>query len=119
MNEDRCSARIIHYQAVEEARVASLSAQELEKLSQMFKILADPSRLKILFALERREMCVCDLAALLEISESAVSHQLRLLRDSNLVKNRREGTVLYYRLVDDHVKMLADVGLKHVRDKNE
>ncbi len=117
MNEDRCGTRVIHFQVVEEARAASLSENELERLSQMFKILADPTRLRILFALERREMCVCDLAALLEISESAVSHQLRFLRGVNLVRNRREGTVLYYRLVDDHVKMLADIGLIHIRDK--
>lgn len=117
MNEDKCRCRTIHLQAVEEARAASLSVNEFEKLAQMFKILADPSRLRILFALERREMCVCDLAALLEITESAVSHQLRFLRNVNLVKNRREGTVLYYRLVDDHVKILTDVGLSHIREK--
>lgn len=119
MNEDRCAARIIHVQAVEAARAASPGSHELERLSQMFKILADPSRLKILFALEHQEMCVCDLAALLEISESAVSHQLRLLRSANLVRNRREGTVLYYRLIDEHVKMLADLGITHIRDKVE
>jgi ArsR family transcriptional regulator, lead/cadmium/zinc/bismuth-responsive transcriptional repressor len=117
MNRDKCGCRTIHLQAVEEARAASLSVNEFEKLSQMFKILADPSRLRILFALERREMCVCDLAALLEITESAVSHQLRFLRNVNLVKNRREGTVLYYRLVDDHVKMLTDIALTHIREK--
>jgi ArsR family transcriptional regulator, lead/cadmium/zinc/bismuth-responsive transcriptional repressor len=117
VNEDRCATRVIHYQIVEDARAASLDSDELRKLSQMFKILADPTRLKILFALEKREMCVCDLAAFLEISESAVSHQLRFLRSVNLVRNRREGTILYYRLVDDHVKILADVGLSHIRDK--
>ncbi len=85
----------------------------------MFKIFADPSRLKILFALERQEMCVCDIAAFLGLTESAVSHQLRLLRTAKLVKNRREGTVLYYRLVDDHVKMLTDIGLIHIREDND
>lgn len=119
MNEDRCGTRIIHHETVEKARATCLGRHELERLSQMFKILADPTRLKILFALEQHEMCVCDLAALLEISESAVSHQLRLLRGANLVRNRRDGTILYYRLVDDHVKMLADVGLSHVRDDDD
>jgi ArsR family transcriptional regulator, lead/cadmium/zinc/bismuth-responsive transcriptional repressor len=117
MNEERCGCRIIHLQAVEEARAAFLHSDEFEKLSQMFKILADPSRLRILFALERQEMCVCDLAALLEITESAVSHQLRFLRNVNLVRNRRDGTVLYYRLVDDHVKLLTDIALTHIREK--
>ncbi len=119
MNEERCGVRIIHFEAVEKARAASLGSHELEKLSRMFKILADPTRLRILFALEKQEMCVCDLAALLEISESAVSHQLRLLRGANLVRNRRDGTILYYRLVDDHVKILAEVGLNHIRDDND
>ena len=64
-------------------------------------------------------MCVCDIAAFLGLTESAVSHQLRLLRTAKLVKNRREGTVLYYRLVDDHVKMLTDIGLVHIREDND
>jgi ArsR family transcriptional regulator, lead/cadmium/zinc/bismuth-responsive transcriptional repressor len=117
MNEDTCGCRIIHLQTVEEARATSLNVDEVEELAKMFKVLADPSRLRILVALECREMCVCDLAALLEISESAVSHQLRFLRNVNLVKNRREGRVLYYRLVDDHVKMVTDIGLSHIREK--
>ena len=119
MNEDRCGCRIIHLQAVEEARAMSLDVHECEQLSDMFKILADPSRLRILVALEHQEMCVCDIAAFLGLTESAVSHQLRLLRTAKLVKNRREGTVLYYRLVDDHVKMLTDIGLVHIREDND
>ena len=97
----------------------SLDVHECEQLSDMFKILADPSRLRILVALEHQEMCVCDIAAFLGLTESAVSHQLRLLRTAKLVKNRREGTVLYYRLVDDHVKMLTDIGLVHIREDND
>lgn len=119
MLEERCDRRVIHRQAVEEARAASLAADEFGRLSSLFKVLADPTRLRILFALDRREMCVCDLAALLRITESAVSHQLRFLRNANLVKNRREGTVLYYRLVDDHIMMLIDTALLHVREKND
>ena len=119
MNDDRCSVRIIHAQAVEAARERALSADELEELAQVFKILAYPTRLRILNALEHEEMCVCDLAAVLDVSESAVSHQLRFLRGANLVRNRREGTVLYYRLIDDHVKMLVEIGLAHIRDRYE
>ncbi len=118
MNEDKCESRIIHLAKVEEARAASLNEYEIEKLSQLFKTVADPSRIRILSALDRDEMCVCDLAALLGISESAVSHQLRLLRTMGLVTNRREGTVLYYRLIDDHVKILITVGLEHAREKD-
>lgn len=119
MNEDSCSTRIIHREKVELAQKNALDGHEIEQLSQIFKMLADPSRLRILKALEKQEMCVCDLAALLAISESAVSHQLRLLRTMNLVRNRREGTVLYYRLIDTHVKMLIDVSLEHIREEKD
>ena len=74
----------------------------------------DPNRLKIVMVLRNVEMCVCDLAALLGVSESAASHQIRILRTMNLVKNRRDGQVLYYRLVDDHVRQLAQVARDHV-----
>lgn len=116
MVEDLCGARIIHQDKVEAARNAALGPAEVEALSQLFKAFADPSRLRILYALAQEEMCVCDLAALLEISESAVSHQLRLLRTMKLVGNRREGTTLYYRLVDQHIMMLIEYGLEHLRE---
>ena len=116
MNEDYCQCRMIHQEKVEAARESALDVNEVEQLSQTFKALADPSRLRILIALWGQEMCVCDLAALLGVSESAVSHQLRLLRTMNLVKNRREGTILYYRLIDDHMKMLVDIALEHIEE---
>ncbi len=87
-----------------------------DNLCQTFKALGDPSRLKILWAVEYEEMCVCDLAALLRISESAVSHQLRLLRTLRLVKNRREGTILYYRLADEHVSQLVRIAMEHISE---
>jgi len=83
----------------------------------IFRVLGDPSRLKILMALRRDEMCVCDLAALTGISESAVSHQLRRLKDLSLVRSRRDGQVVYYTLEDKHVVLLLDIGLRHVREK--
>ncbi len=98
------------------AREKALDETEIQRLSQIFKTLGDPTRLRILTALSDQEMCVCDLAALLEVSESAVSHQLRLLRTMSLVRNRREATVLYYRLSDEHVKILIDIGLEHARE---
>lgn len=116
MKEDRCEARIIHIERVEAARLSSLEAGELDTLSLFFKTFADPTRIKILMALAQQEMCVCDIAAFLQISESAVSHQLRFLRNTELVKNRREGTVLYYRLVDDHVSQILHKGLEHIRE---
>jgi ArsR family transcriptional regulator, lead/cadmium/zinc/bismuth-responsive transcriptional repressor len=116
MNEDQCKCRMIHEDQVEAARKTALADDEIDLLSQTFKALGDPSRLRILTALEKREMCVCDLAALLTISESAVSHQLRLLRTIKLVKNRREGAVLYYSLDDTHVNDLIEIALEHIRE---
>lgn len=111
-----CDCRLIHRRAVEAARASALAPEETERMAQIFKTLADGTRLRILWALEKREMCVCDLAALLGLSESAVSHQLRLLRNLRLVSNRREGVVLYYRLTDTHVSQLIKITLEHLRD---
>jgi ArsR family transcriptional regulator len=101
---------------VEEAIASSLDPGEIGTLTQIFKALADGTRLKILWALEKQEMCVCDLAAMLGLTESAVSHQLRLLRNLQLVTNRRDGVVLYYRLADNHVSQLIKITLEHLRD---
>jgi len=114
--KDKCDCRIIHDEKVNDARQRALDDEATEDLCQTFKALGDISRLKILWALEQQEMCVCDLAALLGITESAVSHQLRLLRTLRLVKNRRDGTILYYRLADDHVSELVRIALEHVQE---
>ena len=114
--KDICDCRIIHGEKVQEARQDALAEAVIEELCQTFKVLGDKSRLKILWALQNREMCVCDLAALLGITESAVSHQLRLLRTLRLVKNRRAGTILYYFLADSHVSELIRIALEHVQE---
>ncbi len=114
--EDRCGCRVIHAERVERAVTASLEGDEIDGLAQLFKAMGDPTRVRLLWALEQGEMCVCDLAAYLGVSESAVSHQLRLLRQLHLVANRRQGPVLYYRLDDDHVSRLLRVALDHVRE---
>lgn len=116
MTVEQCETRIIHVEKVRKAQESALQEDELEALSLFFKTFADPSRLRILMALTDQEMCVCDIAAFLDISESAVSHQLRNLRGSRLVKNRREGTVLYYRLTDEHVERMIRTGLEHIRE---
>ncbi|MCB2181549.1 MAG: metalloregulator ArsR/SmtB family transcription factor [Desulfobulbaceae bacterium] len=115
-SEDRCQCRMIHEERVDGARQKALAAEEIENLAQLFKALADPNRLRIIFALEQDEMCVCDLAAFLEVTESAVSHQLRLLRQLNFVTNRRQGPILYYRLTDSHISRLAGLALDHLRE---
>jgi len=114
--KDICDCRIIHDEKVRQARREALGEEATARLCQTFKALGDCSRLKILWALEKQEMCVCDLAALLGITESAVSHQLRLLRTLRLVKNRRAGTILYYRLADGHVSELFRTALEHIRE---
>lgn len=101
MEKDRCGARIVHGDKVELARQSDLPPGVVEKSTMLFKALSDPGRLRILHALLLQEMCVCDLAAFLDASESSVSHQLRFLRTAGLVANRREGTVLYYRTVNE------------------
>ncbi len=96
--------------------VAPLSGAELVRLARIYKVLSDPTRLRIVTALHRRETCVGDLAALTGISESAASHQLRPLKDLALVKSRRAGQMIYYSLDDDHVVVLLDAGMKHIRE---
>lgn len=119
MDKELCGCRVIHQDRIDAARGEALEPEEIEDLGQLFKAMADPSRLRILWALTSQEMCVCDLAALLEISESAVSHQLRLLRTMKLVTNRREGTILYYRLSDAHVSVLMSIALEHLRENQQ
>jgi len=114
--DDLCGVRCIHKERIGAAREQALTDTEYETMAVLFKAMGDPNRLRILWALGAGEMCVCDLAALLTSSESAVSHQLRLLRQMALVSNRRQGQVLYYRLNDDHVHTLIHQALDHVRE---
>ncbi len=116
LDGDDCQIRVIHLDRIEQARRDTVSEKEIERLSSIYKILGDPSRLKIVMALKNVEMCVCDLAAFLGLTESAVSHQLRRFRDLALVKSPRDGQVIYYSLDDEHVAELLNVGLEHVSE---
>ena len=116
IEEDGCRIRILHLDRIKRARREAIPESEMERLALIFKVLGDPTRLKIVGALAGGEMCVCDLAAYLGLSESAVSHQLRRLREQSTVKPRREGQVLYYILEDEHVADLLTMGLEHVRE---
>jgi len=116
LEEEGCRIRVVHIEQVVRARDQAIPEYELDRLALTYKVLGDPTRLKIVMALKDGEMCVCDLAAFLGLSESAVSHQLRRLKDLALVKRRRDGQVLYYSLDDDHVAGLLNVGLEHVRE---
>ncbi|MDI9567331.1 MAG: metalloregulator ArsR/SmtB family transcription factor [Bacillota bacterium] len=110
-----CSEVCVHPAAVEHVREEMLDEQEINRLAETFKVLGDPTRIKILSALATEELCVCDLAAALEMSVSAISHQLRVLKGARLVKYRREGKNIFYSLDDDHVISLFRLALEHVR----
>ena len=116
IDEDGCQIRVLHLEKVEQARKEAISDRDLKRLSLTYRVLGDPNRLKIVMVLRNVEMCVCDLAAFTGLSESAVSHQLRRLKDLALVKSRREGQIIYYSLDDEHVTALLEVGLDHVRE---
>ena len=112
--EDSCGYYEIHRDRIAVA-VESLPPQDtISGLSDFFKVLGDETRMRILLSLEGGEMCVCDISEALGMTMSAVSHQLRVLRDANLVKNRREGRVMYYRLCDDHVRTIIETAIEHV-----
>ena len=89
---------------------------ELYDLAELFKVFGDSTRIKILFALFEEEMCVCDIAESLNMTQSAISHQLRILKQSKLVGNRREGKQIIYFLADDHVRTIIDQGLNHIEE---
>lgn len=113
---DLCDCRCIHENRVTAAVADALPHKENQRMAQLFKAMGDANRLKVLWALNHGEMCVCDLAAFLQVSESAVSHQLRMLRQLQLVSNRRAGPILYYRLNDHHVAALMRTALEHTRE---
>lgn len=105
---------IIHQDVIDKVK-AELPADEiLYDLAELFKVFGDSTRIKIICALFEKELCVGDLSAVLNVSQSAVSHQLRTLKQARLVKFRRDGKVIYYSLDDDHIKNIFDAGYQHV-----
>jgi ArsR family transcriptional regulator, lead/cadmium/zinc/bismuth-responsive transcriptional repressor len=109
---DAC-CNVIHQDTVAKVRAAKLAPEEIAETASIFQALGDPTRLRILHALILSEMCVCDLAAALEMTQSAVSHQLRHLRNLRVIKRRKVGRVAYYSLDDDHIVTLFETGLHH------
>ena len=90
--------------------------QELSDLADFFKVFADTTRIKILYVLLKQEMCVCDIAQALEMTQSAISHQLRILKQMDLVKNRRDGKTIYYSLADNHIASILNQGMEHISE---
>jgi DNA-binding transcriptional ArsR family regulator len=116
MARDVCSTTYVNRERVSRVEKAMSSERTVTELAGIFKVLGDPTRVRILQALSLEELCVCDIASLLGMSQSAVSHQLRVLRSCRLVKFRKEGKMAYYSLDDDHVMRLFSEGLKHVTE---
>lgn len=114
-----CDCDVIHEDVVNAVKKKMPDENELYDLSDFFKILGDSTRAKIIWALDESEMCVCDLAVLLNMTKSAISHQLSSLRQANLVKYRREGKNVFYSLADDHIKAIFEKGLEHIKEKIE
>ncbi|GGJ59557.1 transcriptional regulator [Deinococcus roseus] len=117
VQDDMCETSCVHPEAVNQARAALPSEECVDLASALLKAVADPTRLKILAALSATELCVCDLALVVGITESNTSHQLRLLRANRLVNYRKEGRVAYYRLTDDHVRELLKSAVEHAQER--
>ena len=109
-----CDFYQVHEDVVKSVREKMPDEDRLYDLAEVFKVFGDSTRIKILYVLSESEMCVCDIAALLGITQSAISHQLRLLKSMRLVKSRREGKTVFYSLADNHVKTIINQGLEHV-----
>lgn len=113
---DVCNCTIIHSEVIKQVKNQMLEEEKLHDVALLFKVLGDLTRVKIMHALFLSEMCVCDIAALLGMTHSSISHQLRVLKQAKLVKYRREGKVVYYSLDDDHIQSIFNQALLHVEE---
>lgn len=113
---ETCITKGIHQDTVREVRGQMPDQVELYQLADFFKLFADSTRISILWALSESEMCVCDLCALLEMKQPAVSHQLKNLKQARVVKTRRDGKVIYYSLDDEHIRTLLNLGMEHLNE---
>ena len=111
-----CDFYQIHDDVVKAVKEKMPDDDDLYDLAEIFKVFGDSTRIKILYVLFEAEMCVCDIAQLLNMTQSAISHQLRILKQSKLVKNRREGKAVFYSLADDHVRTIINQGREHIED---
>ena len=111
-----CDCEVIHEEVVNRVRALMPDGQDFYDLANLYKMFADKTRVRILWALSHEDMCVCDLAVLLGMTKSAISHQLKSLRMSNLVKYDKQGKVVYYSLADEHVKDIFEKGFEHIHE---
>ena len=111
-----CDAECVHEQLLKIVNETMPDETELYDLSELFKVFGDSTRIRILFVLFEAEVCVCDLAKVLNMTQSAISHQLRILKQNKLVKSRREGKSIFYSLADGHVRTIISQGLDHIEE---
>ncbi|MFZ5975435.1 MAG: ArsR/SmtB family transcription factor [Bacillota bacterium] len=115
----RCDCTVIHEETLNRVKEAMPDEESLYELAELFKVFGDSTRIRILCALFEAEMCVCDIAALLNMTQSAISHQLRVLKQARLVRYRREGKIVFYALDDEHIKQIFDQGLTHINEDRQ
>jgi ArsR family transcriptional regulator len=116
---DTCQERAVHSEHVAFVKLRQLSVDEATRIADLFAVLSDPTRLQVvhaLYASPTGELCVCDLASILKRDDTTISHQLRVLRDRHVVAMRKAGRVVYYRLVDEHIRQLLHMGMAHVSE---
>ena len=113
---EQCELKHVHEKTVEKVKKDMPVEDELQDLADFFKVFADLTRVKMLYVLFQSEMCVCDLAQVLQMTQSAISHQLRVLKQMKLVTNRREGKTVFYSLADSHIKTIMNQGMEHIRE---
>lgn len=112
-----CGEKCPHYQKINKVKLEEPNSEEIENLSNMFKLFADNTRLRIICSILNTELCVCDLCELLDLNQSTVSHQLQILRNAKLVKYRREGKQIYYSLQDEHIEQIISTSLAHILEE--
>ncbi len=116
MKSCTCDRPIHQNQKTDRVQTNGIDLKQVTDVSSLFKALSDQTRIRILFALKQNELCVCDIALALEMSQSAISHQLKLLRDHDLVRTRRDGKSIFYRLADEHIHLIFNQAFDHVRE---
>lgn len=118
-HSEMCQCDTVHKDVVDRVKTAMEDTELLYALSDFFKVMSDSTRMRIMAALDNGEMCVCDLSEVLGMTKSAVSHQLKVLKDARLVKFRREGKNVFYTLDDHHVKTIYEMGIEHISERGE
>lgn len=118
MTDTLCEKIILHGKTIKRIKESMPSEKELSNLSELFKVFGDSTRIKILYTLSTGETCVCDIAESIKMTQSAISHQLKILKQSRLIKSRKDGKSVFYSLDDEHINKIISAGLEHISEDN-